>query len=553
MTITNNKIFGYSFTSIKVDDSRDGYLALPILYSIFLFVYSQWPALNHAYVINDDMVQHLVWLNQYVGNDLVAGDPLVKTSSALQPWGYWWLCRILVSFFEPIEVSRFFPLLPLMLTAAYTFRLIKLRYGIVLAMAGVMLMCNYPFERMVGFNARAFGYPLLMAFLYYFARRDVFKTCVVLLVSALFYPVITLLGSGILLFGMICKAFTRNGRATLFAKPNLSTLICMAVSAGLIALQARQIHQSDLLGKQFSKSELLSLPEFSEYGRVNFTDQVGGVLWQNFQWEHFLRIPLLDYLVWVLLAVLIGQLITQRKFRDFDQGLIGLLVVGAGLALLAQVLLPWLFFPERYIYYAFVPFLYLLVIRILGIFQRVFAYLIPMTLLLAGLLYEGYVLRTPFSMGLKDYSEYAGIYETVRSLPGQSMLAGPLPEMSHIPIFARQSVLFSEEAAHAIYFRRQHDLLMPRIDDFLKAYTSPDLETVKQFTRKYEIDYLLLKKSFFATNNMYVFRPFIGQLRESVTGKKPQDYALMNLPPELVLEIDDEYALVDCRNWHELE
>ena len=550
MTITNNKIFGYSFSSVQVDDTSDGYLILPVLYSIFLFIYSQWDALNHSFVINEDMAQHLVWLHQYAGHYFLPGDPLIETSSVIQPWGYWLLCRTLALFFEPVDISKFFPLLPVMLTAAYTFRLIKLRYGVVLAMAGVILMCNYPFERMVGFNARAFGYPLLMAFLFYFARREIFKTCVVLVISALFYPVITLVGSGILIFGMASKFLTGN-RSILFAKSNLTLLISIGISGWLIIWQAHRIRQSPLLGRQFSKPELLSLPEFSKWGRVDFESQADQTLWHNFQWDHFLKLPFLEYLIWLLLAVLIGQLITQRKFRDFDQGLIGLLVVGAGLAFLAQTLMPRLFFPDRFLYYTLVPFLYLLIIRVLGIFQKLFTYLIPMILLFTGLLYEGFVLRSPRSLGLQDYQPYAKIYEMARSLPSQSMLAGPLAEMSHVPVFSRQSVLFSEEAAHAIYFRRQHEMILPRIEDFLRAYTSKDLEKVKHFVTEYNIDYLLIKKSFFNTNEMYVFRPFIGWLRESVAEYTREDYALMNLPPELIMEIDDEYALVDCRSWKE--
>ena len=546
MTITNNKIFGYSFTSVKVDNTKDRYLVLPVLYSIFLFIYSQWEALNHLYVVNDDMAQHLVWLHQYTGHHFIPGDPLIQTSAALQPWGYWLLCRLAGLFFEPVDISRFFPLLPLMLTATYTFRLIKLRYDVVLAMAGVILMCNYPFERMVGFNARAFGYPLLMAFLYYFARREIFRTCVVLVISALFYPVITLVGSGILIFGMACRT-AAGGRSALLAKSNLPPLFSIGISAVLIAVQAYRIRQSPLLGQQFAQSELLSLPEFSEWGRVDFVSQSGWTLWQNFQWGHFLKLPYLEYLVWLLLVVLVVQLVTQRKFREFDQGLIGLLVAGTGLAGLAQVLLPQLFFPERFIYYTFVPFLYLLIIRILGIFHRVFAYLIPMILLLSLLFFEGFTLRSPYAIGLRDYRKYAGVYETISTLPSQSMIAGPLAEMSHVPVFAQQSVLVSEEAAHAIYFRNQHKIIMPRVEDLLRAYTSRDLEEVKQFVEKYQIDYLLIKKSFFNTNDMYVFRPFIGWMRQRVTGFSPQDYALINVPPQWVLDIDEEYALIECR------
>ncbi len=545
MTVTNNKNFDNPLNDNRSDTSDSWWLILPVIYSIVLFLYSQWNALTNPLVVNDDIVQHLLWLYKYTNHDFIPGDVLVDTSEQLQPWGYWLLCRTLVLFFDPLIISKFFPLLPLMLLATFTFRLLNLRYGVALAMVGVILMCNFPFERIVGFNARAFGYPLVMAFLLYFSKREAYNVSITLIISALFYPVALVIGGFILTMSLVWKKCT-SSTYRLLSRANFTQLSGLAIGILIVVLKSWQIQSSPLLGSIFSKNELMTMPEFSQWGRVNFEYELNPALFLNFDWYFIFRLPNIPYIVWILLVIFIVQLVVQRKIRDLDLSLIGLLIAGYVLGWMAQYFLPRLFLPQRYVFYTFVPFLYLLIVRVLGIFHKAFRHIVPMLLILGLFLYEGWKIRNPYNLGLKYYDQYEALYETIRGLPGRSLIAGPLSESSHIPMFCQQSVLMSAEASHAIYFKKQHEIMMPRIADFLKAYLSKDLEEVKTFVRKYDVNYLLIKKSFFTTNNMYVFRPFIGQLREVTEGRTATDYALMNLPETLILDIDDEYALVDC-------
>ena len=525
--------------------SKNYWLTIPITYSIALFLYSQWAAIIDPLAVNDDVVQHLLWLYRYADNNFVPDDLIVNTSELLQPWGYWLLCRLLALLLDPITISKYCSLLPLTLTAVFTFGLIRERYGLGLAIVGMILMCNFPMERMIGFNARAFGYPLVLAFLYYFADENHKGISLVLVLSALFYPVALVIGSLISFSWMLWNRIAYKN-SSLFSTGNLVQTTGIGCGVLIVLSKSRQVQSSPILGSIFSKQQIISRPEFSTWGRVNFEYELDPALMLNFDWHHLLRIPKMEFLFWILLVAFLVHMIYQRKVARLDFGLLGLLLSGLVLGFLAQQFFPALFLPQRYVFYSWVPFFYLLVVRVLGIARTFFGRYLPALIIVSLFAYEGFKTRNPFGRGLKYYHQYEALYETIRELPGRPIIAAPPSEASHIPMFCQYSVLFSSEAAHAVYFTRQNALMMPRFADFLEAYASSELEQVRNFVRKYHVDYILIKKSFFRTNKMSLFVPFHGQLETLTAGKTEGQYSLMQLPESWIEEIDEEYALLNC-------
>lgn len=122
--------------------------------------------------LNDDMVQHYLWLFVDYFNLKWADNFYADASAAIQPQGFYWLLWLLGRVFEPLTISRGGPFLISLLTVGYGVALLRPYTHIFIAVAGCLLAVHLGFHSSVGFLARSFMMPLLLAFGYYLLRGD---------------------------------------------------------------------------------------------------------------------------------------------------------------------------------------------------------------------------------------------------------------------------------------------------------------------------------------------------------------------------------------------
>ncbi len=565
------------------------------LYVLALFLYRYREVWGTPYWGNDDVVQHLTWAWTFGEHRFVEGDPWVAASGLLQPWGYYALIRVLTLFFDPLTVSRIFPVFTLYIACLSVFFLVKRRFGWALGLCAVLMFSNIPMERMAGFMARAFAIPFMLLFLFYWDAGRKKAAAWTAAASALFYPTAFLvLGAftGLaalwdLISGRFWKEWKRKEIGWLTG--------CFVAALLILFLKSRMLEAHPLIGPFFPREALLSMPEFAPGGRVDFQSQMDPGLPWKFPVRHYLRLPWPDYTL-VLMAV---SFVLSWIFLKAERGYYRLVVLFAASGVicfyLAQWLLPRLFQPDRYLYYCLLSAYFLFVIGVIPRWRRpgggspsrnhpsepvspagegqahraagvdsiprMFTRrqgpmggltIIPAILFLLLTAWSVFDIRSPKESGIYRYGDFAALYDKIKSFDHPVKIAGPTEVTSEIPWFSQASVLFSDEACHALYFTRYHRLIQAPVWDFIRAYTAGSPEPVVRLFKDHQVDYLILDRFFFEHNRMFLFEPFQAEVKRLTEGKKGEDYWLSHAPDSLVLPVDWRFGLLDGKRFLEV-
>ncbi|MCP4373293.1 MAG: hypothetical protein GY797_35080 [Deltaproteobacteria bacterium] len=115
------------------------------------------------------------------------------------------------------------------------------------------------------------------------------------------------------------------------------------------------------------------------------------------------------------------------------------------------------------------------------------------------------------------------VYQSVASLPKNTLLAGTPYLMEGIPLFSKRSVLFRE------LFPRSSDPIVEYFDVQYAETPQPILE----FCRRYKVNYLVLDLTVFTQNYLakadFFYQPWNDQIVETVTGRS--DFVLPKIQP----------------------
>ena len=295
------------------------------------------------------------------------------------------------------------------------------------------------------------------------------------------------------------------------------------------------------------------MPEFQEGGRVDFSDDINLKIPLEYRFDRYFWLPYERIVVLFLLILFFADWMIRSKHDQFDLTLFSLLLSGTAFFYLANLFLPKLFMPGRFIDYTYLPIFYLFLIRVLAIGRRLWMTLIPGILVIMYLTWGSFKKNPPKNHHIPDYVDPSAMYRKINEFDKPVLIAGPPGPVSQIPTFCRQSVLFSDEAAHAIYFENYHHYIDTRLTDFIQAYAATDITEVIDFIKKYDPDYILISEGFFNLNRMWIYEPHRSELEKLTEGRKKEDYALMNLPDSVVIKIDWQFSLLDCKKLLELE
>ncbi len=255
-------------------------IAFVALFCVAWFVRFEWAMLTNEYWLNDDNAQHVAWMWKWKnGHQFAEGDMMNDAAQQLQQWGYLAVARVAMVVMNPLQFSKYMPLATLLATCFFSFFLFKKRFGNLAGMAVAVLIGTLTFERMVGFNGRAFAYPLMVAFLYFLGEGKWRGVAISLIINALFYPTVLLASLGVLGIEALRQLYVhrKNLRQVISTKwKTLAILaVCAALSVAIPAIKSRQIAADPNLGAIYSAEELLTLPMFEAgKGRVDFHEEM---------------------------------------------------------------------------------------------------------------------------------------------------------------------------------------------------------------------------------------------------------------------------------------
>ncbi|WP_026231669.1 hypothetical protein [Neolewinella persica] len=518
--------------------------------------------LSGPLVINDDMVQHYLWL--FVDHfELNWKDTFyADASAAIQPRGFYWLLKILGLILDPVTISRAGPFLISLLTVGFGVALLRRYTHVLIALAGCLLAVHLGFHSSVGFVARAFFMPLILAFAYFLiGKEQPWGVAATALFSALFYPPALLLNGGIfglyklgqlIIWGRGRRMHSKVKEAEKAISPFkywYVYLLGFGLALVVVWLHAERVAEHPSLGGYLERVKLISWPEFRSGGRVGIQHAVKGdvpsllryLLPANF------HSPFGNWFPYLLLALAGGlSILHRRRIGQLGWWLLAFAGVAVAWYFIARQHFPLLFLPDRYLIYPWrlwTPMILTLIAAGIWLFQ-------PKTwlavLLAAGLLGYGYYRQTPDQLPTTTQEGRDQLFAAINALPEASLIAVTPNLADQVPVFAHRNVFISNESAHALYFKSYHDYLMPRFHDFMTAYTTTgdSLNNVVEFMDKWDIDHLLIDRKQLREGWIRTFEPHLAYFNKRIEGTDPKDRTLLHLPDSMGVLVQNRLHLV---------
>jgi hypothetical protein len=486
-------------------------LLIPLYYGLLSIFFG----FSYPYIIQDDARQHIVWLQQLIDPQLFPNDAIADYYRAIAPIGF----TAVYAFFaqlgiEPLTLAKILPLFIGFLTSIYGFKLFLQILPVPYAAFVGTLILNQTIwlkDDVISASPRAFLYPLFAAFLYYLVRRSTIPCLITILLQGLLFPQIAFVYLGILTVRLF-----RWRRTLQFSRDRHDYQVwALGVAIALVVILPFSHHLSSL-GATFSVEQMKVMPEFGTQGRTRYF----GVSLFDFvmNGSSGIRPPLLPVIIWTSLCLpfmLKSQHPFVRSITSKISILAHILIASFGLFLLAHLLLPKLYYPNRYTYHS------------LRFVMSIAAGIVLSTWLssdkqwlirkrssshpkftlkescltgVAGLFITASVLipATPalvFLVESWNVGNHAAIYEFLATQPKDILIASIDDEADNIPAFAQRSVLVSGEFAFAFHVNYYNEMKQ-RAADTLQAQYAANLSQLKSFIQRYKINFFLVHKDF---------------------------------------------------------
>ncbi|MBW4514702.1 MAG: hypothetical protein KME11_05700 [Timaviella obliquedivisa GSE-PSE-MK23-08B] len=493
-----------------------GWFTLSLIFPLYYGLLSIFFAFSHPYIIQDDARQHVVWLQRFIHPQLFPSDVIADYYRAIAPVGY----TTFYAFFaklgiEPLLLAKVIPLFIGLITSIYGFKLFLQILPIPSAAFLSTLILNQTIwlkDDVISASPRAFLYPLFAAFLYFLVKRSTVPCLITILFQGLLFPQIAFVYLGVL----TVRLFQWRDRSLQLSQNRQDYLIWgWGLAIALAVILPFSYHLAEL-GATFTVEQMKAMPEFGTQGRTRYF----GVSLFDFvmNGSSGIRPPLLPLVIWTSLGLpflLKSQHSVSRLITPKIKVLAQILIASLGLFLLAHLLLPKLYYPNRYTYhslrfvmaiaasivlFAWLKSAQLWLTRRLSSNKDAFTLKETCLTGLAGLFIAASVLipATPalvFLVESWNVGSNPAIYEFLAAQPKDILIASLDDEADNIPAFAQRSVLVSGEFAFAFHVNYYSEMKQ-RAEATLKAEYSPNLSDVQRFIQHYGIDFFLVHKDF---------------------------------------------------------
>ena len=511
------------------------WFTLSIITAILFSLSGLQLAFQSPYIIQDDARQHIFWMQQFNDRDLFSDDLIADYFQSVAPWGFTNLYKLIASLgIDVISFNKFSPLLIGIVTTIYCFLVCLEIFPIPFAGFVSSLLLNqnlWMLDDLSSGTPRAFIYPLFLAFIYYLLKNHTPLCILSIILQGLFYPQTVLISGAVLTL------------SSWRDRQNIKIYLLGLLTAAIILLiyAAKTSEFGDIITLEQAKS----LPEFMPGGRSAFFADNFREFWLlgrrsgffPIEWQYSLmsaygvslfwlkryphRFPLVQkidkkmpillqifgagLLLYCLAHLLLFRLHLPSRYSQHILRIIIALVDGIAIAVLFNPVVNWIdrqFFHHRKLFKSF-----------------------GLIILLSLLLYPTYAVQAyPYRLGYVK-PETVELYQFLEQQPKDSLIATLGREADFIPSLAKRSVLVAEEYAipyHWGYYQQ----IDRRIRDLITAQYSTDLDTVRQFIQKYQIDFWLINTDSFTIdylkNNLWLrqFRPEIFNAREMISKKQ---------------------------------
>lgn len=465
-------------------------------------------ALNSPLIIQDDARQYLFWLQQFQDRDLFQNDLIANYFQSVTPVGFSSLYHLIAGL--NIDIFLFNKLSTLILgiaTTIYCFLVCVTIFPVPFAGFVSSLLLNqnlWMVDDLSSGTPRAYIYVLLLAFIYYLLKRNLFLSLLAIALQGLFYPQAVLISVFVLSIRVLYnQQNNKNHKIEL-----LGLLI------GVIILVIYNFKTSNFAPVITAKEAKL-LPEFLPGGRSAFfsdnwlefwlTDRRSGFF--PIEWQYSLMCSYGISLWWFSKYPCRFPLV--KKINPNIKILLELFLASVCLFFLAHLFLFKLHLPGRYTHHTIRIIIALIdgiTIALIGSKlwswknnqrgKQKYIKLIISILLLGALIYPTYAVQSyPERLGYVQ-GKSPELYQFLQQQPKNSVIATLSAEADFIPSLAARSVLVAEEYSipyHQGYYRQ----LRRQTKDLITAQYSLNKFATADLIKNHNVNLWLIERNAF--------------------------------------------------------
>lgn len=544
------------------------WLIITLTVSLIYSLLDLQTAFSSDWVVQDDARQHVFWMARYLDPKLFPNDLIADYFQSVAPFGYTSLYKLAAALgIDPLVFNKVLPLGLRLVITYYFFLLCREIFPVAVGCGISTLLFNHNLwlkDDIISATPRAFLYPFFIAFLYYFTKRFLIPCVITIIFLILFYPQTVFLASGMLILKLI-----KWRRFKPFLTPNIKdryfASICLTVA--FVVMLPYALKTSDY-APIVTRAEALTMAEFYEGGRSNF--------FKDSFWQYLIgrgngvMISTAVFNPIILLTSLFFPIVIKRshkfsltsKITVHLDAIVKLLIVSLGMFILAHIALFRLHLPSRYTTHS----LRISVAICAGITITIVAdYLIKsfcknFTLktskILSSLLIIIVTLLTYYNFfdfysptGYK-IGKYPELYEFFQQQPQDIVIASLVKETDNLPTFSKRSILVSREYAipyHLGYYKPFSE----KARNLITAQYSNNLQTVRQFIRKYNISYWLIETDSFTAEYVLKNRLLKQYRTESESAiasiKKEQNFIVAAYKDTCQVFTTEQFTVINAR------
>lgn len=544
------------------------WLGLSLIFAAYYAILGMRQAFQSEYVVQDDAREYVFWMQRFVDPALFPNDLIADYFQSITPSGYGAVYQLMAQLgIEPLTFSKLLPIALALALTIYGFKVSLQLFPIPAAGFVAMQLLNQGLwlrEDLAAAAPRSFATPLLLAFLYYLLRGSWRSLTLIIILQALFYPLLLFISLGIL--------FVRLAHWKGWV-PNLTrrALLTFATIAGLgfLALLPYILASAEF-APTVTAAQAYTMPEHWPGGRHPFYDPNPWKFWLIGSNSGILP-RFVPPLVWLgLLLPLLLKKPTRFSLATQVSPDIKILpqmaAVAFGLYIAAHAVILKLFFPTRYtghtwrIAIALAAGITLILLLDMTLraceqmhdrhFKRFAVLSLTAGITVAVVFYPAFFRHFPRAGYI--VSKETALYEFFQQQPKDSLIATLADEASNIPTFTKRSILVGREYALPFHLG-YYNSIRQRTLDLIEAQYSEDLGKTQQFIQKYGIDFWMLhrnafKPEYLAAEPKSWLRSFQPSFTEALTGlengkvpalsKLTRKCRVLKTPQLIVLEAD---------------
>ena len=393
--------------------------------------------------------------------------------------------------------------------------------------------------------SRSFAFLLLISFLYYLIKKDVWKLSIVFLLESMLYPPTLLIS--LFTFGL-SKIDLNEKRVKLDIKTNYVPYIFITIALIIVLVPMLSINYG--IKEMTSFSEAIMYPEFYDGGKVPifrgtipFTSDIKSTLQSLIAlYDTGIRRPLHTNSLFILLVItIIFMIVYRKKILRLPPAIYLMLLSGLILQSLAALLLFRLHLPSRYIKHVLPLVLILILAHGMYLLSKK-EKTKPIFVILLILLPIFYIPRIDY---VPVHCQDREVYSYLKTLPKSALVAGHPTDMNCMALFGQIKPFIMSEL-NTPYYKDYYEIVRKRNLDFFSAYYSDSKLEIQNFCEDNGITHLIVNKDHFDEgflNKKKVFyEPFNTHIKNITRNRK--DFYLQK--PDNVLFESGNKRVIGC-------